>query len=57
LRGDDHAWSFVITAAFIGCLIARVAGATAAALEIFLPVYLVVVPLAPSYKRRAKNRR
>ena len=31
------------------------AGATAAALGIFLPVYLVVVLLAPSYKRWAKN--
>ena len=31
------------------------AGATVAALGIFLPVYLVVVVLAPSYKRWAKN--
>src|SRR5450759_3692778 len=45
----------VITVAFIGYLIAGVAGATAAALGIFLPVYLVVVILAPSYKRWAKN--
>ena len=45
----------VITVAFIGYLVARVPGATAAALGIFLPVYLVVVLLAPSYKRWAKN--
>jgi len=45
----------VITVAFIGYLVAGIAGATAAALGIFLPVYLVVVILAPSYKRWAKN--
>ncbi len=45
----------VITVAFIGYLIAGIAGATAAALGIFMPVYLVVVLLAPSYKRWAKN--
>ena len=45
----------VITVAFIGYLVAGVAGATAAALGIFLPVYLVVVLLAPSYKKWARN--
>jgi chromate transporter len=45
----------VITVAFIGYLVAGVGGATAAALGIFLPVYVVVVVLAPSYKRWAKN--
>jgi chromate transporter len=45
----------VITVAFIGYLVAGVAGASAAALGIFLPVYVVVVALAPSYKRWAKN--
>lgn len=45
----------VITVAFIGYLVAGVAGATAAALGIFLPVYLVVVILAPSYKKWAQN--
>ena len=45
----------VITVAFIGYLVAGVAGATAAALGIFLPVYLIVIVLAPSYKRWAKN--
>jgi len=45
----------VITVAFIGYLVAGIAGASAAALGIFLPVYLVVVVLASSYKRWAKN--
>jgi chromate transporter len=45
----------VITVAFIGYLVAGIAGATAAALGIFLPVYLVVILFAPSYKRWAKN--
>jgi chromate transporter len=45
----------VITVAFIGYLVAGTLGATAAALGIFLPVYLVVILLAPSYKRWAKN--
>jgi len=45
----------VITVAFIGYLVAGVAGGTAAALGVFLPVYLVVILLAPSYKRWARN--
>jgi len=45
----------VITVAFIGYLVAGIRGATVAASGIFLPVYLVVVLLAPSYKRWAKN--
>jgi chromate transporter len=45
----------VITVAFIGYLVAGLWGASAAALGIFLPVYLVVVVFAPSYKRWAKN--
>jgi len=45
----------VITVAFIGYLVAGISGASAASLGIFLPVYLVVVVLAPSYKRWAKN--
>ena len=45
----------VITVAFIGYLAAGIWGATAAALGIFLPVYLVVVACAPSYKTWAKN--
>jgi len=46
----------VITVGFIGYLVAGVAGATAAALGVFLPVWAVVVILAPSYKKWAKNR-
>jgi len=45
----------VITVAFIGYLVHGFSGATAAAAGIFLPVYLVVVALAPSYKKWAKN--
>ncbi|HEX3321522.1 MAG TPA: chromate transporter [Terriglobales bacterium] len=45
----------VITVAFIGYLVAGTLGAIAAALGIFLPVYLVVILCAPSYKRWAKN--
>ena len=45
----------VITVAFIGYVVAGVAGATAAAMGVFLPVYLVVILLAPSYKRWSKN--
>jgi len=45
----------VITVAFIGYLVAGTPGATVAALGIFFPVYLIVVLLAPSYKRWAKN--
>jgi chromate transporter len=46
----------VITVAFIGYIVAGIGGATAAALGIFLPVFLVVVVLAPHYKRWAKNK-
>jgi chromate transporter len=45
----------VITVAFIGYLIDGFSGATVAALGMFVPVYLIVVMLAPSYKRWAKN--
>src|SRR5579872_2869739 len=45
----------VITVAFIGYLVAGFGGATAAALGVFAPVYLVVVALAPYYKRFARN--
>lgn len=45
----------VITFAVIGYPVAAVPGATAAAWEIFLPLYLVVALLAPSHKRWAKN--
>jgi chromate transporter len=45
----------VITVAFIGYLIAGTQGALVAAIGIFLPVYLIVILLAPSYKRWARN--
>src|SRR6266568_5678008 len=41
----------VITSGFIGFLVAGFAGACVAALGTFLPVYLIVILLAPSYKR------
>lgn len=45
----------VITVAFIGYLVRGVSGATAAALGIFVPVYLVVLLLAPTYRSWATN--
>jgi chromate transporter len=45
----------VITVAFIGYLVKGIEGATVAALGIFVPVYFIVIALAPSYKRWAKN--
>ncbi len=47
----------VITVAFIGYLVAGLAGATLAAIGVFLPVYLVVVLVAPHFHRVANNRR
>jgi len=47
----------VITVAFIGYLAAGPLGAAAAALGVFLPVYLVTVLLAPSFHRWARDRR
>jgi chromate transporter len=41
----------VITVAFIGFLIRGVPGMTIAALAVFLPVYLIVVVAAPSFRR------
>src|SRR5258708_18207748 len=49
-------WQVVITVAFIGYLVAGLAGATLAAIGVFLPVYLVVVFVAPHFHRVAKNR-
>ena len=46
----------VITVAFIGYLVAGVAGAVLAAIGIFTPVYLTVVLAAPYFHRFAKNR-
>jgi chromate transporter len=45
----------VITVAFIGYLVSGSAGACAAALGVFLPVYLFVVVLGPFYKRFSQN--
>src|SRR5262249_20664077 len=42
----------VITVAFIGFLIRGVSGMTVAALAVFLPVYLIVVVAAPSFRRQ-----
>src|SRR5438552_233735 len=46
----------VITAAFIGYVVAGVLGATAAALAVFAPPYLIVLFGAPYYRRFAQNR-
>ena len=46
----------VITVAFIGYLVAGLPGATLAAIGVFLPVYLVVVLVAPHFHRVATNR-
>lgn len=45
----------VITVGFIGYLVAGFAGATTAALAIFLPCYLLTVIPAPYFKKIAKN--
>jgi chromate transporter len=46
----------IITAGFIGYLVAGPAGATVASVGVFLPCYLFVVVLAPFYRRFAQNR-
>jgi chromate transporter len=46
----------VITAGFIGYLVAGVIGAIAAALAVFAPPYLIVLVGAPYYRRFAQNR-
>lgn len=45
----------VITAAFIGYLVAGLGGATITSLAVFLPPYLLVIAGAPYYRRFAKN--
>jgi len=47
----------VITSGFIGYLVAGPLGACAAAVAVFLPPYLLVIFLAPYYRRFAQNRR
>jgi chromate transporter len=46
----------VITSAFIGYLVAGFPGACAAALGVFLPVYLFVILVGPFYKRFSQNK-
>ena len=45
----------VITVGFIGYLAAGLAGASAAALGVFLPPYLLVLLLAPYYEKLSRN--
>jgi chromate transporter len=45
----------VITAGFIGFLVAGVPGAVAAATGVFLPVYIVVLIVSPYFKRLVAN--
>ncbi len=45
----------VITAGFIGYLVAGLVGALLAALAVFVPPYLIVIAGAPYYRRFAKN--
>jgi chromate transporter len=45
----------VITVAFIGYLMAGPLGSVAAAIGVFLPAYLIVVAIAPSFRRIARN--
>jgi len=45
----------VITAGFIGYLVAGLVGAALAALAVFVPPYLIVIAGAPYYRRFAKN--
>ncbi len=45
----------VITVGFIGYLVAGISGSVAAALGVFLPVWLVVVVLTPTYERFVAN--
>ena len=45
----------VITVAFIGYLVAGLAGAVVAALATFLPCYLFTVLPAPYFRRFARN--
>jgi chromate transporter len=46
----------VITSAFIGYLVTGFPGACAAALGVFLPVYLFIILVGPFYKRFSQNK-
>jgi chromate transporter len=45
----------VITAAFVGYLVAGAVGGSAAALAVFAPPFLIVIAAAPYYRRFARN--
>ena len=45
----------VITVAFIGFLVAGIAGAAVSAIGVFLPPYLIVIFLAPHFRRWSSN--
>ncbi len=45
----------VITVAFIGFLVAGLSGAVVSAIGVFLPPYLIVIFLAPYFRRWSKN--
>ena len=45
----------VITVAFIGFLVAGLSGAIVSAIGVFLPPYLIVIFLAPHFRRWSKN--
>ena len=47
----------VITVAFIGYLVAGASGATAAAMGVFAPVYVITLVLAPRYERLKADQR
>ena len=47
----------VITVAFIGFLVAGALGASAAAISVFAPVYVITVVFAPHYTRLKRNQR
>jgi chromate transporter len=47
----------VITAAFIGYLVAGIVGGTVAASAVFVPPFLIVILAAPYYQRFARNPR
>jgi chromate transporter len=47
----------VITATFIGYLVASVPGAIAAAVGVFLPAYVIVLIVAPRFARIVRNAR
>jgi chromate transporter len=47
----------VITVAFIGFLVAGISGAVVSAIGVFLPPYLIVIFLAPHFRRWSSNAR